>query len=509
MKLLTKCILLVAVPGLFQLLLWAAVMRSQEQAMIAADWTLHTKDVIAESAQLHSDVATQAASLRDAPAGSAGLATLADARIARLRLLVADNPLQLQRLDELARRMASLRTLLAQGGTVSQALAPFRSTLDGFVADEVRLDAQRTAALNQRRNRNGLLTVFALCASVLAAAAAIHLFRRGVGAQLEVLAENARRLAEGKPLAPQMASRDELAALDRIMHETGTRLSESEYAAQQYRQELERRSRELASVNSILRRQRQDNEMFIYSVSHDLRAPLVNLQGFSREIAHACDELKQTLDASPSCAQQRSAYTRIIDDDMAVSLKYMQTAVSRTAAIIDALLRLSRAGQVRITPQLIPTTAVIERIVDSMQAQVAARGATISILPLPDLWVDPVAADQIFANLIGNALAYLDSARPGQIEIGALPARDARTDGWRTLYVKDNGLGIPKEHMSKLFTPFQRLHSNVAKGEGIGLALVQRAVERHGGRIWAEAIGGHGALFLVTLPLAPPQDISI
>src|SRR5207244_5890411 len=124
----------------------------------------------------------------------------------------------------------------------------------------------------------------------------------------------------------------------------------------------------------------------------------------------------------------------------------------------------------------------------------------------PPAWADPTALDQIFANLIGNAVNYLDPARPGIIEIGAA-GEGVRVEGappaMPVYYVRDNGRGIAAEYQEKIFLAFQRLHPDAAPGEGVGLALVRRVVERHGGRIWLSSTPGTGTTFYVALP-APP-----
>jgi signal transduction histidine kinase len=127
----------------------------------------------------------------------------------------------------------------------------------------------------------------------------------------------------------------------------------------------------------------------------------------------------------------------------------------------------------------------------------------------PAVWGDRTALEQVFANLIGNALNYLDPRRPGIIEIGCLPGTQpprelagATENPWRTYYVKDNGLGIPAAHQAKVFQAFQRLHPAAGGGEGIGLTIVQRIVQRHQGKIWLESQAGAGTTFFVALPAA-------
>lgn len=118
---------------------------------------------------------------------------------------------------------------------------------------------------------------------------------------------------------------------------------------------------------------------------------------------------------------------------------------------------------------------------------------------LPPAWGDPTALEQVFANLIGNAVLYLDPGRPGMIEVGCKEGDDGDTPEFRTYYVRDNGIGIPAEAIEKVFQVFQRLRPKHADGEGMGLALVQRIVERHDGEVWVESSEGEGSTFFVRL----------
>ncbi|MEX0713443.1 MAG: response regulator [Pirellulales bacterium] len=271
-------------------------------------------------------------------------------------------------------------------------------------------------------------------------------------------------------------------------------------------EELERRvverTAQLAEANRNLEQKSRENEMFVYSVSHDLRSPLVNLQGFSKELAAVCQEIKGILaeDDLPPAAKERGL--ALLDRECAENIRFIQTAVSRLSSIIDALLRLSRAGRVEYQCQTVDVHRVVARIIDSMSATATERSARITLYDLPPAWGDPTAIEQVFANLIGNALNYLDPERPGVIEIGydqSVLESHAQAD-CETYYVRDNGLGIREEYQSKMFQAFKRLHPEMAKGEGMGLAIVRRVVERHSGKIWVESTVGVGSTFYVVLP---------
>jgi PAS domain S-box-containing protein len=307
-------------------------------------------------------------------------------------------------------------------------------------------------------------------------------------------------------------------------------------------QRVKERTWQLSEANSDLAQKNQENEMFVYSVSHDLRSPLVNLQGFSKELALVGRSFQEILADSAMPPALRERGLALLDGDMGESIRFIQTGVLRLSNIIDSLLRLSRAGRVEYQWDEVNVQDVVQRIVDSMQATILAKGTEITVRELPAAWGDATAVEQLFANLIGNALNYLDPQRPGRIEIGCVDAegaglsrsaddasltlrvgmqptptrsvseeaggaRRARNDESApggepvpTYYVKDNGLGIAEGHRNKVFQAFQRLHPGAAPGEGIGLAIVRRIVERHRGKIWLESTVGQGSTFFVTLP---------
>jgi PAS domain S-box-containing protein len=269
------------------------------------------------------------------------------------------------------------------------------------------------------------------------------------------------------------------------------------------------RTRELADVNRDLEEKNRENETFVYSVSHDLRSPLVNLQGFSAELELICDEICETLRADdvPSAVRERT--TSLISPGLTEPVQFIRTAVTRLSAIIDALLRLSRAGRIEYQIREVHLNELVRRIIDSMRISLSERGAEIILHALPSVRGDVTALEQVFANLIGNAVNYLDPSRQGLIEVGMLaePASHDKHDSrlW-TCFVRDNGLGIAAACRPKIFQAFQRLHPTAAAGEGMGLTIVRRVVERHGGRIWLESIENQGTTFFVSLPAADAAD---
>ncbi|WP_018432281.1 sensor histidine kinase [Paraburkholderia atlantica] len=526
MRLTTKGLLLIAIPAVFELALLTGVVKAQADATMAERRAIHSEEVLRQATAILDPVLSESVALRGAVLANDARFTTpiavwmdVDRRIDELVDLVGDNPAQVERVVEVRQAVQAYRQwsdriedllhagrraeLLARFHDRAQAdaLDHFRLQVTAFQAEERRLDMSRSNAVAAVREREQTLIVAAALGSLLFVALAIWMFTRGVRGRLALLSDNAGRLAGNEPLAPLGAGRDEIARLDLTLHETSRRLLEAERIEARFHADLERRAAELARINETLRQQTQENEMFIYSVSHDLRAPLVNLQGFSKELIRACDELRDVVRGSSLAISSRERIERIVDEDIGEALHYLQTAVLRASHIIDALLRLSRVGRVEYRRQKVDVRDIVQRVVDAMQVSIRARRARVTVGELPAVWGDPTALEQIFANLIGNAVNYLDPAREGRVEIGTTPAPPG-VHSLRIFYVRDNGLGIPSIALPRLFTAFQRLHGHAAAGEGIGLALVRRMVERHGGRVWAESREGVGTTFYLSLPVA-------
>uniref|UniRef100_E1TB43 histidine kinase n=1 Tax=Burkholderia sp. (strain CCGE1003) TaxID=640512 RepID=E1TB43_BURSG len=529
MRLTTKGLLLIAIPAVFELALLSGLVKAQSDAAEAERRAVHGQEVLRQTTSILDPVLGESVALRGAVLADDNrfITPLSvwvdvDRRIDQLAELVSDNPAQVERVVRVRQSVQAYRQwsdriqdLLRSGRhddivrrfnelAQTDVLDRFRQQVAAFQAEERRLETQRANAADAARERQQLLVVAAVVGSLLFVALAVWLFMRGLRGRLALLSDNAGRLAGNEPLAPVGSigsGHDEIARLDLTLHETSRRLLEAERIQARFQADLARRADELSRINETLRQQTQENEMFIYSVSHDLRVPLVNLQGFSKELIRACDELRAVVGSSSIDEQTRQRIARVVDEDIGEALHYLQTAVLRASHIIDALLRLSRIGRVEYRHQKVEVRDIVRRVVDAMQGSIRARRAQVQVGDLPAVWGDPTALEQVFANLIGNAVNYLDPSREGRIEIGTTPAPPG-VQSLRIFYVRDNGLGIPGIALPRLFNAFQRLHGTAAAGEGIGLALVRRVVERHGGRVWAESEEGVGTTFYLSLPEA-------
>jgi signal transduction histidine kinase len=355
-------------------------------------------------------------------------------------------------------------------------LGDVRTSVAEILRAEERLDRSRMEDLRKSAGQQRWTLVGGGAAMMVSTLLLAFLFFQGIIRRLAVLRDNARRFSEGKTLKAPLTGHDEITEVDRAFHDMADNLSQ----------------------------QKQENEMFVYSVSHDLRSPLVNLQGFSEELSLTCRDLQVLFHREDVPAAVRQRGLELIKNDIEESIHFIQTAVGRLARIIDALLRLSRAGRIEYRWQSIDVATVVEKIVEALHNTISDKRIEVVVGELPPTWGDPTAVEQIFANLIGNAVQYLDPARPGRIEVGTTDNIDlGKPAGLQVYYVKDNGLGIPEAYHQRMFTAFNRLHVDVAQGEGIGLALVRRVVERHGGRIWLESSVGAGTTFFVAFPACP------
>lgn len=245
------------------------------------------------------------------------------------------------------------------------------------------------------------------------------------------------------------------------------------------RAEVDARKRaeeELKRVNHELKAQIAELEAFSYAVSHDLRAPLRHVDGFSSILI---DEYGKKLD------ERAQRYLSRISE----SSRYL-------GKLVDDLLAFSRAGRSALKPEPTDTRRLIEEVLEELAPDMEGRRIEVRVGALPMVYADPVLLRLVFMNLIGNAIKYSRTRDPACIEIG----RAADENNQIVLFVRDNGVGFDMRYAHKLFGVFQRLHqASEFEGTGIGLANVRRIVQRHGGRVWAESVEDQGASFYFSL----------
>jgi len=242
----------------------------------------------------------------------------------------------------------------------------------------------------------------------------------------------------------------------------------SERDIRQLNEDLKRRAVKLESVNKEL-------EAFSYSVSHDLRTPLLGINGLSGILL--------------------DKYCSNLDEKGKDFLRLIRKETQHMLQLIDGLMAFSRFERQEVKLSLIDMVELTRTVVDELKTMIPNQGLSVNIRTLPPARGDRTMIQQVFYNLLSNAFKFTKPKEAGIIEVGSITGENDNI-----YYVKDNGVGFDMQHAAKVFEVFQRLHSaDKFEGSGIGLAIVQRIVERHGGRVWADGKVNEGATFYFTL----------
>jgi len=250
-------------------------------------------------------------------------------------------------------------------------------------------------------------------------------------------------------------------------------------------QELAERKRveaQIRQVNTELETKNAELERFTYTVSHDLKSPLITINGFLGQLQ---DDI-----ASGNVDRVKHDSQRI------------QEAVGKMHQLLKELLELSRIGRLMNPPEPVPFEGLVRKALVLVHGQLETRGVTFTLGPdLPVVYGDRLRLVEVLQNLIDNAVKFMGDQPNPHIEIG----QQGEEDGMPVFYVKDNGIGIAPEYHERVFGLFNKLNAK-SEGTGIGLALVKRIVEHHGGRIWVESAAGEGSMFLFTLAHRSSHD---
>ena len=254
----------------------------------------------------------------------------------------------------------------------------------------------------------------------------------------------------------------------------------------------------LAQMAQELVEKNKELETVVYVASHDLRSPLVNVHGFSRELASAYERVKAKLAKSKDKMVNKKEVLDLLEQDVPEALSFIQAGVAKMESLLAGFLRFSRLGRAAITLESLKMNEMLKSIGQAMEFQLKEAGADLEVGNLPPCQGDATQINQVFTNLIDNALKYRDPNRPCHIRVtGAIE------NGRAVFEVEDNGIGIAPDHQAKVFEIFHRLNPADTPGEGLGLAIAQKILERHNGKIRVQSKAGQGSTFIVTLPLPP------
>jgi len=292
-----------------------------------------------------------------------------------------------------------------------------------------------------------------------------RLMSRNITRPLKQLTDAATAISKGDYSSPVKIERND--ELGKLAEAFNTMAAEIHATQSDLENKVIGRTAQLEAVNNEM-------EAFSYTVSHDLRAPLRGIVGFT--------------------AILEEKYSSQLDDEAKRLTGIIKKNTLKMGALIDDLLAFSKIGRNELVKHNIPTNEIVREVIESLHPGEKTKW---TIAPLPDVTGDTNAIRQVWTNLISNAMKY--SARQEQpiIEIGSFPH-----EGQTAFFVKDNGVGFDEQYKDKLFKVFQRLHSMAEfEGTGIGLAIVEKIISKHGGHVWVEAKEGEGACFYFSLPV--------
>jgi signal transduction histidine kinase len=236
---------------------------------------------------------------------------------------------------------------------------------------------------------------------------------------------------------------------------------------------------EARAAATALRDKNAELDAFVHTVSHDLRAPLVTIQGMAELLV--------------------ADHAERLDEDGRHYLRRVQANTNRMERLLLDLLALSIIGREDRPPEDVPLADVVRDVLAELDEQVRARGIAVLVSELPTVRTIRVQMEQVVRNLLTNAVKYMGDTSSPTIEIGAL-----RRDGHVECWVRDNGIGIDPRYQDDVFKLFHRLKDVEAEGTGVGLAIVKKIVEAAGGRLWVESAPGEGSTFRFTWPAGDP-----
>jgi len=290
--------------------------------------------------------------------------------------------------------------------------------------------------------------------------------------------------ADGRPIDVEFVSSVYQVDGKKVMQCNVRNLTERKRAEEEFRKLNEQLEQRVAQRTAQLEDSNKELEAFTYSVSHDLRAPLRHIDGFSKLLLEE--------------------YSTALPDEARHYLTRVREGTRRMGQLVDELLNLGRVGRKELSGQLTGLNSLVEEVRSQLEPELAGRKIEWKIGELPFVECDPALMRQVLVNLLSNAVKFTRPRECAVIEVGALEGHNPAV-----IFVRDNGVGFSMKYADKLFGIFQRLHrAEDFEGTGVGLATVQRIIHKHGGRVWAEAKLNKGATFYFTLqaPEAPETE---
>lgn len=259
--------------------------------------------------------------------------------------------------------------------------------------------------------------------------------------------------------------------------------------------EVEKSNVEIHKANDQLSRKNEELEQILYAASHDLRTPLIGIQGFSQELQYLTEMLVDELKENGVDFEKSEKLKDIIKQEIPNSVEFILKGSNKMDTMIQGLLRISRVGLEDFKFNNVDMDELLRHIVDGLSFQAQSANAQITVDNLQSCEADKDKIEQVFTNLIANAIKYRNPENPCEINISCNESGDDII-----FEVRDNGLGISEENLKNIYKTFYRVNNEDVNGEGLGLTIANRIVERHGGKLEVSSKLGEGSSFKVILP---------
>lgn len=309
---------------------------------------------------------------------------------------------------------------------------------------------------------------------------------------IEDLTTASKRIAKGDHTKQiEVSSKDEIGELCNSFNIMSDELKEEIT-------ERKKAERERGRLLEMLEERNKELQNVVYIASHDLRSPLVTINGFSEELGQLCDEVKNILEKESVDEDVKNKVIPLLKEAIPEDLRFITAGTDKMQMLVKGLLQVSRVGTAVVNMGPLDMDLLIKQIQEAMQYKISNSNVMFKAEKLPGCFGDEAMLNQVFSNLIDNALKYLDKDRQGNIHVSGW-----EENGNCVYCVEDNGIGIAPQNQKKIFEIFHQLdpHSQTP-GEGLGLTIIGRILDRHNGKIWLESEQGKGSKFFVSLPTA-------
>jgi len=268
--------------------------------------------------------------------------------------------------------------------------------------------------------------------------------------------------------------------------------------------EIQKEEKKLRRLNAMLLEKNNALEKIIYSASHDLRSPLVNIKGFSEELHYSANEMAALIKDLPKPENTAEQINSIINTDIPRWVEFVQVSINRITGILSSLLQLSRLNRNNILLQPVDIDTMVNHIIKTFGNQIMTKGISMEKTILPPCIADYDRIQQVFIHLIDNSVKFLKPGIKGEVKISG-----ETTDEYVIYNVEDNGIGIDEKYHKLIFDCFYRLNPRIPGGEGIGLTLVKNILNSMNGEIFVTSALTQGSRFTIKLPRHPEEENTI